>query len=312
MRNSRLHMITHARRLGTGIERFRQARIRDPAARHCAANYRAVAQVYASGAIQITTTNAYSGNNGRAAIQANGYFYTVGNSNNGGGTPDDVVGSTGVQIIVPGQLAAASSAGTPPVGNFSITQLTDPGTGAPYAPDKPGKDNNYRGLTIFNNTLYVTKGSGSNGINTVYQVGNPQSLPTVTTAATTPITILPGFPTTLARSAGATNPFGIWFADARTLYVADEGDGTTANAATSNAAGLQKWVRVNGVWQLDYVLQTGLDLGVQFHSELPDSFESRDGRPSEHHRPRQWRRDRHDLGGHLDRQRKWGSGRGPQ
>jgi hypothetical protein len=34
--------------------------------------YRAIAQVYESGAIQITNTNAYSGNNGRGAILANG------------------------------------------------------------------------------------------------------------------------------------------------------------------------------------------------------------------------------------------------
>ncbi|HLJ47197.1 MAG TPA: hypothetical protein VKU01_14370 [Bryobacteraceae bacterium] len=236
----------------------------DPTNPVAAANYRAVAQVYASGAIQITNTNAYSGNNGRAAIQANGYFYTVGNSNNGGGTPDDVVASTGVQIVVPGEVSTAASAGTHPVGNFSITQLTDPSTGAPYASDKAGKDNNFRGLTIFNNTLYITKGSGSNGVNTVYQVGNSQSLPTVATAASAPISILPGFPTTLARNADATNPFGIWFADAKTLYVADEGDGTVANAATSQASGLQKWSKVNGTWQLDYVLQTGLGLGVQY------------------------------------------------
>jgi hypothetical protein len=34
-----------------------------------------------------------------------------------------------------------------------------------------GKDDNFRGMTIYNDTLYVTKGSGSNGVNTVYQVG---------------------------------------------------------------------------------------------------------------------------------------------
>jgi hypothetical protein len=42
-----------------------------------------------------------------------------------------------------------AAAGTPvQVGNFSISQLTDPATGAAYAPDKAGKDNNFRGLTI--------------------------------------------------------------------------------------------------------------------------------------------------------------------
>ena len=72
--------------------------------------------------------------------------------------------------------------------------MTNPATGAPYPADKPGKDNNFRGLTIFNNTLYVTKGSGSNGIDTVYQVGSAGTLPTLATAAAAPITVLPGIP----------------------------------------------------------------------------------------------------------------------
>jgi uncharacterized protein (TIGR03437 family) len=46
--------------------------------------------------------------------------------------------------------------------------------------------------------------------------------------------------------------------------VADEGDGTTANAATSKVAGLQKWSLINETWQLDYVLQNGLNLGQPY------------------------------------------------
>ena len=71
-----------------------------------------------------------------------------------------------------------------------------------FSGDKPGKDTNFRGLTIFNNTLYVTKGSGGNGINTVYQVGSAGTLPTGSAAdlATVPITILPGFPNTAAST----------------------------------------------------------------------------------------------------------------
>jgi hypothetical protein len=223
--------------------------------------YRAVVQVYASGGMVATDTNTYSGNNGRAAILSSGYFYMVGNSNNGAGTPANVVASTGVQIAVPGQDPATAPQ---PIGNFSISQVNDPSTGNPYAADKAGKDNNYRGLTLFEDNLYISKGSGSNGINTVYQVGHPHSLPTLANAAGTPVTVLPGFPTTLARAAGAANPFGLWFANANTLYVADEGDGTTANAATSQIAGLQKWIRVDGTWQLAYVMQNGLNLGQQY------------------------------------------------
>ena len=126
--------------------------------------------------MQVTLSNAYSGNNGRAAILANGLLYMAGNSNNGSSTPANVVAATGVQIAVPGQSPASAPR---QVGNFSIVQVNDPLTGKPYTADKLGKDGNYRGLTIFNNTLYVTKGSGSNGINTVYQVGSAGSLPTV-------------------------------------------------------------------------------------------------------------------------------------
>jgi uncharacterized protein (TIGR03437 family) len=174
-----------------------------------------------------------------------------------------VVAAGGVQVATPGQSMTTAPT---QVGDFSIAQLTNPTTNAPYAADKLGKDNNYRGLTIFNNTLYVTKGSGSNGVDTVYQVGNAGSLPTLANAATAPINILPGLPQAIAKTAGANNiyPFGIWFANATTLYVADEGDGTAADAAGSTFAGLQKWSLVSGVWQMDYVLQKGLNLGVAY------------------------------------------------
>src|ERR1051325_8711736 len=60
------------------------------------------------------------------------------------------------------------------------------------------------------------------------------------------------------------SPFGIWFANNSTLYVADEGDGVAADAAVSKVAGLQKWSLVNGTWQLDYVMQNGLNLGQPY------------------------------------------------
>jgi hypothetical protein len=246
--------------------------------------FRSVAEVDANGQLTITEGNAYSGNNGRAAIKANSLYYLVGNDNNGGLTKSqltktqigaNLVTSTGVELLVPGQ--------TPPqppdvtkIGDFEVTQV------GYTAADKAGKDNNFRGLTIFNSTLYVTKGSGSNGINTVYQVGNAGVLPTGTVAelAALPITILPGFSTALASGvdqagnpAPVAFPFGIWFANANTLYVCDEGDGTlvtpavngnVADAATQATAGVQKWSLVGGTWQLDYTLQNGLNIGVPY------------------------------------------------
>jgi hypothetical protein len=58
--------------------------------------YRAVAQLSGSGRIRLTETNAYSGNNGRAAITAEAggkqLIYTAGNAGNGGNPqPDGVI-----------------------------------------------------------------------------------------------------------------------------------------------------------------------------------------------------------------------------
>ena len=211
--------------------------------------YRVVAQLNANGTIETTDTNAYPGNNGRAAVLgSNGQYYTVGNAGNGGSGPSTAVGVTGVQNVTPGANATTSSPNS--VGSYSITQNGD-------AADKPAKDNNFRGETIFNNTLYVTKGSGSNGINTVYQVGNVGSLPT---GSSNTISILPGFPTGLAKGSDPSHPFGLFFANASTLYVADEGDGVYGDVGTlaNAAAGLEKWSLVGNTWQLDYTLQANL------------------------------------------------------
>jgi hypothetical protein len=170
---------------------------------------------------------------------------------------------------------------------YSVTQYGIP----PYSPDKSGKDDNFRGARIFNNTLYVTKGSGGNGIDTVFQVGATGALPTLMTASSTQIAVLPGFPIGLAANISTDpsspsfattdlHPFGIWFANATTLYVADEGDGvnTTANALNPNA-GLQKWSLSAGIWHLDYTLQNGLSLGMKYSIEGldPSLYPATDG-----------------------------------
>ena len=121
-------------------------------------------------------------------------------------------------------------------------------------PDKPGKDDNFRGVTEFGGALYFTKGSGSNGVDTVYTV---PSLPTLANAAMTTISIVPGFPTDSAKATGGNfTPFAVFFANATTVYVTDEGSGNATDAASH--AGLEKWSLVNGTWQLDYVLTKGL------------------------------------------------------
>jgi hypothetical protein len=228
-----------------------------------ASYYRVVGEVNALGQLTTTSTNSFSGDNGRAVIKANGLYYMVGNSNNGSGTPANVTSTSGLQVATPGATPGAAVQ----LGSFSLTQ-TNPFTGQPYGTSaedkKPSKDNNFRGLTIFNNSLYATKGSGSNGIDSVYYAGAPGSLPPASQAPNVPLNILAGFNTVIARTTTNVFPFGVWFANENTAYVADEGDGTIADAATDTMAGLQKWSRVNGVWQLDYVLHNGLNLGQQY------------------------------------------------
>jgi len=228
----------------------------------------------ATGALSVTGINAYSGNNGRNVILAGGNYYTVGNAGNSGKGPSGTVLSqlsddTGLQMIAAGSSGNTTAVGLA-YGTYGSTTGYQRGfstvtTGA--AADKTGKDDNFRGETLFNNTLYVTKGSGSNGVNTVYQVGTPGQLPTAATAASTIITPLAGFPT----SGTATHPFGLWFANATTLFVADEGDGQakgTPGKDTSNA-GLDEYTFVGGKWNETAVFQKGLLDQAGYSDGLP-------------------------------------------
>jgi hypothetical protein len=276
--------------------------------------YRAVAQVNARGQFEFTETNAFSGDNGRAAVLdpedgPDGTIFAVGNAGNGASPePAAVIDGAGSQILTPAEEPeAAQDPGTPtPFGNFNITELGD-------SADKSGKDDNYRGLAVYDGVVYFTKGSGSNGVDTVYfadpngsataadGVGLPSASetlpslsswnpPTYSTSdsalgltaknpglSPTNAYILNGFPTALAKQAtdASDYPFGLWFANPTTLYVADEGAGdntydattnTYTAAAASTTAGLQKWSFNSsaGQWQLDYVLQGGLDLGTPY------------------------------------------------
>jgi hypothetical protein len=214
-----------------------------PGANQTHAFNRSVVAFSANGSFTTTQTLAYGGNNGRGAVLGpNGLLYTVGNSNNGSGTPSQLTTSTGLEVVKPGS--------TPNSTMIDPTFTSKPG-------DKAGKDSNFRGLTEFNGSLFFTKGSGSNGIDTVYTVSNPGGeLPTAATASDAKISILPGFPTDSAKTGPNFTPFGLFFANPTTLYVADEGTGD-ATDQTENA-GLEKWTLSNGTWSLDYTLQAGL------------------------------------------------------
>jgi hypothetical protein len=223
--------------------------------------HRTIVSLDKHGNFAYTPTIAYGGNNGRSALLGpNGLYYSVGNANNGNaatfgpsnGTNPDVTETTGLEVVNPINGSSASVA--IPAGNSAEVDPLLQFTFVVGKPDKAGKDDNFRGVTEFGGALYFTKGSGSNGIDTVYTVG---SLPTLANAASTTISVVPGFPTDSAKATGGNfTPFAVFFANPTTMYVTDEGSGNATDTATH--AGLEKWSLVNGTWQLDYVLTNGL------------------------------------------------------
>lgn len=252
---------------------------------------RAIGQVsLADSSVTVVPVNAYSGNNGRAVVLANGYYYMAGNAGNGSAAPAGLCllsANTGVQFVQAGsgggdtfpvgeQVQAYCNTSATPEGSdkagvgfqfgFTVSQASY--NGKAQADDKTGKDDNFRGLTVFGNTLYVSKGSGSNGVNTVYQVGAAGAFAGGGVISNAPITILPGFNTLSEKVAeGSTptptpHPFGLWFANATTLFVADEGDGALEGAAgkVTSFAGLQEWTFANNTWTLVATYQNGLHL----------------------------------------------------
>jgi hypothetical protein len=95
-------------------------------------------------------------------VNGQNIFYTSGNAGNGSNPqPDGVILGAGAQLITPSSLPEAlqSPGVTTPLASFSVTALGDKA-------DKIGKDDNFRGIGVYNNVVYYTKGSGSNGVNT--------------------------------------------------------------------------------------------------------------------------------------------------
>ena len=249
--------------------------------------------------------------NGRAAIlnNSNGanVIYTAGNAGNGANPqPPGILLGAGAQIITAStKPEIAHRSQECPRRSPASTSAAQLGLAA----DKTGKDDNFRGMTVFNNVLYYTKGSGGNGVDTVLLCGHDwKRLPqdrrgtsrlrrdSAHSAArlqphrlgdsrkesgrTTQQYVHPGGFQYQCFAKTTTNvfPFGIWFADANTLYVADEGDGTFAAAdvdtvhniythpSQQTTAGLQKraFNSTKQQWVLAYTLQSGLQLGVPY------------------------------------------------
>ncbi|MBL8861515.1 MAG: hypothetical protein JNK02_05835 [Planctomycetes bacterium] len=131
-------------------------------------------------------------------------------------------------------FAAGSSGGVQhaTLGATTATQL--------HAPTAP---TNTRVVQIAGGQLYVSSSSGS--FQGVAAVGTG-----VPTTAGQSVTLLPGFPTSTGPSA-----YDYFFADAATLYVADD--------RTNGNGGIQKWTEAGGTWTLQYTLAPASNIGCR-------------------------------------------------
>jgi len=258
---------------GTGLEGVSNSETTNPAAQITGAAGpfydRAVAMIDAHGNVTVTPENfAYSGDNPRAAVTVDGtQFYMAGNSDS---TENKTSPVTGPGLTIGARFGAPGSPSSIQLGVYVATDRPDEST------KQHVKDNNFRGIGIFRDAngvpnLYVAKGSGGNGDDGIFQVeaGTADGLPVGT--GNTIIQLIGTQATNPGTGASSPlTPFGFFFANPTTLYVADEGNATIGTDAQGNPilvsdplAGLQKWSLVNKVWQLEYVLQDGLDLNVK-------------------------------------------------
>ncbi len=216
---------------------------------------REVALIAADGSVSLTAeSNAYSGDNPRAVVSADGtQFYMAGNS-------DSTIAkdSTGPGTTIGARYGTPGSAVSIELGVYLATDRPD------ESAKQHVKDSNFRAIGIFGGNLYVAKGSGGNGDDGVFQVrnGTGNGLPLGTGNTIVPLFSAPATDPVSGAPSPYT-PFGFWFANPTTLYVADEGYAnvdSNGNLIPDPLAGLEKWSLVGGIWQLAYALTAGLDL----------------------------------------------------
>jgi len=233
-----------------------------------------------SGAPQVPRVIAVIGADG--TVDTSTVLNNIASTNN----PRSVWSPDGKSFYISGQ--ASGNAGDPTGGTFYIP-AKGPGqtpvavTGA----DATGKTvyQDTREVTVVNNTLYVSSGTKQGSGNTRGFVGTLGSPPaTGLYQGGAGPTQLPNFGSTSAGriNLGATNgnslnanlqinlsPENFFFANATTLYVADDGKPKNTSASSGlGDGGLQKWSldKTTGMWKLDYTLFDGLGLVANTNS----------------------------------------------
>ena len=151
--------------------------------------------------------------------------------------------TTGLEVVKPINARSVSVAIPTATRPRSIRSSSTPWA-KNGALDKAGKDNNYRGITEFGGALYFTKGSGSNGMDTVYTVS---SLPTVADAAAATISVVPGFPMDSARcNRREFHALRRLLRQRTTMYVTDEGTGSSTDRRLTPGCRNGAWSTARG------------------------------------------------------------------
>lgn len=226
-----------------------------------------------SGSNRILTLSGTATSEGFLTLSSNATYLTIGGYNAAPGTASI---TTGIGNRVVGRVDLAGNIDTTTLlgdasslGNIRSTVSDDgvnfwvgtSGSGIRYTTlgstgatvQLSTSPTNVRVVNIFGNQLYTSSASGVfQGVATVGS-GKP-----TTSGQTT--TQLPGFPTTTGPG-----PYDYYFADANTLYVADD-----RSVGTLNTGGLEKWTFNGSTWSIAYTLVNGITTGLRGLTALPD------------------------------------------
>ena len=184
------------------------------------------------GRFSYTPTIDYGGNNGRSALLgSNGLYYAVGNANNGNastfgpnGTTPDVTETTGLEVVTPinGRHVERGDPGQQLGRSRSAASSTPFGTQARQGrqgQQLPRRDRVRRRAVLHQGQRQQRHRHGLHGQLVCRRSRTPRR---------TTISVVPGFPTDSAKATGGNfTPFAVFFANATTMYVTDEGTGNT-------------------------------------------------------------------------------------
>lgn len=149
-------------------------------------------------------------------------------------------GSIRSAVSIDGTSFWTSGAGNTTAGtNRGMTYVAS--LGATTSIQVPATITNGRVAAIFDGQLYVSTAAG--GTFGISAMGT--GLPTTSGQTST---LLNGFAT--PTGIGTISQYDFWFADAQTVYVADD-------RTAANGGGIQKWIDVAGTWTFQYTLSPG-------------------------------------------------------